>query len=133
MCFYFDDLVSPSQSNNKHVTHLEKVFERLREQNIRKKSTKCQFLTKKVSLLGCVFTPEEVKPQESKIREIVKLKPPRNIKELRSLLGLTGFYRKIFLNYAKLTSYFFTAASQGHKIGMGRETILFKSFERRNL
>jgi len=72
------------------------------EQNI--KSRKCQFFTKKVSLLGFIITPEGVKPKESKIREIVQLKPPRNIEELRSFLGLTGFYRRFFLNYAKLTS-----------------------------
>ncbi|KAK2701889.1 hypothetical protein QYM36_019487 [Artemia franciscana] len=81
--FYIDDLVIFSQSEDEHLSHLEK----------------------KVSLLGFIIISEGVKPKESKIREIVQLKPPRNIKELR-VSDSQDFTEDFVLNYAKLTSCF---------------------------
>jgi hypothetical protein len=50
--------------------------------------------------LGHIVSREGVKVDPQKIQDITKCHIPKNIKSLRGFLGLIGYYRNFFNNYA---------------------------------
>ena len=67
---YIDDLIIFSKSVDEHLVHLEEVFKRLREANIKLNPKKCNFVKQKVEYLSHVITPKGVEPDLSKIRVV---------------------------------------------------------------
>ena len=58
------------------------------------KLSKCQFWLDRVAFLGHVISVEGVGVDPKKIEAVVNWKPPKNVSEVRSFLGLAGYYRK---------------------------------------
>ena len=54
---YIDDITIFSKSVEEHLIHLEEVFRRLREANVKLNPKKCSFVRQKVEYLGHVVTP----------------------------------------------------------------------------
>jgi hypothetical protein len=100
---YLDDIIVYSETFEKHLQHLKQVFERLREANLHLKAQKCHFCSAKVSYLGHVITPEGISPDPAKVSAILEAPPPKNTGELRSFLGLTGYYRRFIKGYAHIS------------------------------
>ena len=65
----------------------------LREKKLFAKLSKCDFWLKEVSFLGHIVSAEGIRVDPMKIKAIVNWKPPRNVIEVRSFLGLAGYYR----------------------------------------
>ena len=63
---YIDDIIMFSKSVDEHLPHLEEVFKRLRETNIKLNPKKCNFVKQKVEYLGHVITPKGVEPDPAK-------------------------------------------------------------------
>ena len=61
-----------------------------------KKMSKCEFWLKKVSFLGHIVSKEGIRVDPRKIEVILEWKPPRSVTEVRSFLGLVGYYRRWF-------------------------------------
>ena len=102
---YIDDICVASRGDdNEHLADLEKVFERLLQNNVKLGMNKCQFFTERLELLGHEVTPAGIAPLKNKLDAIKAIQPPRDIAELRSFLGLTNWYRSFYLNYAKLSA-----------------------------
>lgn len=99
---YVDDLIVFSQSFSDHVTHLSLVFEKLRFANLKLEPSKCKFAVSEVEYLGHVVSRHGLRPNEEKIKTIRDLPEPRNVKELKSFLGLASYYRKFIKNFATL-------------------------------
>ena len=99
---YLDDLVIFSRTWKKHLTHLEAVFERLKATGLTAEPTKCKFGMEECSYLGNVVGGGKVRVEESKIEAIQKIQWPMTKKDVRALLGLTGYYRKFIPNYATI-------------------------------
>ena len=89
---YLDDIVIYSRSEEEHVQHLELVFARLREAGSRLKPTKCFFGLEEIKLLGYIVNRDGIHTDPEKVKAIAKLTPPRDLKGVRSFLGMTGFY-----------------------------------------
>lgn len=68
------------------------------------KPEKCDFLIKECLFLGHQVTQEGVFPHESKFDAIKNFKRPMNKKQVRSFLGLTGFYGKFFKDFGKIAT-----------------------------
>jgi len=47
-----------------------------------------------VSFLGHTLTEGEMRPRQETVEKILKVPPPRTVKQLRAFLGLASFYRK---------------------------------------
>jgi len=94
---YVDDIIIFSKSVEEHLAHLEEVFKRLREANIKLNPKKCNFVKQKVECLGHVITPKGVEPDPSKLRVVQDFPSPRKLKELRSFLGLANYYRRFVI------------------------------------
>lgn len=99
---YLDDILVFSTSLEEHIDSLKKIFNTLRKHNLKIQFDKCNFLAKETEYLGHVLTPEGVKPNPKKIDDIVKLHLPKTQKQIKSFLGVTGYYRKFIRDYAKV-------------------------------
>lgn len=97
---YIDDLIIWSSTVEDHLSKLKAVFDRLRKSNLKLKATKCQFLKQTLEYLGHTISPEGVSPTKRLVEAVVNYPAPQNSKQVRSFLGLSGYYRKFINNYA---------------------------------
>lgn len=116
-CFvYMDDVVIFSKSLHDHLVHLKMIFNKFREYNLKVQLDKSEFLRKEVSFLGHVITPEGIKPNPLKIKAIVEYPLPKSEKQIKSFLGLIGYYRRFIQNFAKVVQPFTRCLKKGAKI-----------------
>lgn len=99
---YIDDVVIFGRTEEEHLKNLEEVVSTLEKANMKIQTDKCEFMKKEVEFLGYIITENGIKTNTKKTEAVTKLKPPKTIKELRSFLGMTGYYRKFVKDYAKI-------------------------------
>ena len=97
---FFDDILVYSASLELHLQHLQQVFELMRHHSLKAKLSKCSFGTSKVEYLGHFVAAEGISTDPRKLQAIMSWPEPTTVKELRSFLGLAGYYRKFIQNYA---------------------------------
>lgn len=100
---YLDDIIIYAKSISDHSEKLREVFERLRKFNLKLQPTKCTFMRKEVNYLGHIITDQGVKPDPKKVQCVSNFPIPTNQKELKSFLGLSGYYRRFVPNYGKIS------------------------------
>lgn len=100
---FFDDILIYSQSLEQHLEHLATVFTVMRRHTLYAKQSKCSFGISQVEYLGHVISAEGVKTDSSKIKAIEEWPIPATAKQLRSFLGLSGYYRKFIRSYAMIS------------------------------
>lgn len=100
---YLDDIIIYSTSLQEHIESIKKVFDRLRRHNLKIQLDKCEFLKHEVKFLGHTVTQDGVRPNNDKIKAILNYPLPTTEKQIKSFLGLLGYYRKFINNFAKLT------------------------------
>ena len=101
---YFDYDIIFSKSINEHRHRLQSVLQRFNEHGLRVKASKCSFGAAKVVYLCHFVSSTGVQSDPAKIKAVHDLPSPTNLEQLRSLLGLTGYYRKFIPNFASLAS-----------------------------
>jgi len=99
---FFDDILVYSKTMADHIQHLRLVFELLCTHQLVAKESKCVFGTKQMEYLGHVITKEGVSTDPHKVTAILQWPVPTTIKQLRSFLGLTGYYRKFVQGYGTI-------------------------------
>ena len=97
---FFDDILVYSKSVTAHKQHLQLVMTIFRENNLKAKFSKCTFGQPQVEYLGYDISGMGVQTDPSKIEAIANWKTPTTPKQLRALLGFTGYYRRFFSQYA---------------------------------
>ena len=96
-CFvivFIDDILIFSKSMEGHKEHLRIVFQILREKKLYAKFKKCEFLLDQVVFLGHVISEARISIDPSKVEAMVDWTRPTNVSEIRSFLGLAGYYRR---------------------------------------
>jgi hypothetical protein len=83
-----------------HNAKLHGVFQKLREHNLKIEPDKCEFLKQELNYLGHIVTAEGVRPGDKKIEAIVKFPTPKSQKDIKSFLGLAGYYRKFIADFS---------------------------------
>jgi hypothetical protein len=87
---FVDDLNVHNESWEEHLQHLDVVFSKLREVNLKLSSNKCCFPTKNITFLGHVVSKDGTKPDLGKIEAILHFLEPKVVINIWSFLGLTG-------------------------------------------
>ncbi|MBW0574874.1 hypothetical protein O181_114589 [Austropuccinia psidii MF-1] len=98
---YLDAIMVFSSSEEEHVKHVTSVLQRLRENNLFAKASKCVFYASSVEYLGYVDSSEGLKMDSSKFHQILNWPQPKNITALQYFLGFSNFYRCFIKNYSK--------------------------------
>ena len=101
---FIDDILVYSKDAQEHEQHLRTVMETLREKTLYAKLSKCDFWLKEVSFLGNIVSIEGIRVYPIKIEAVVNWKPPRNVTEVRSFLGLAGYYRRFVKGFSVIAS-----------------------------
>jgi hypothetical protein len=110
---FIDDILVFSRSEEEHEEHLRLVLQKLREHQLYAKFSKCAFWLKEVSLLGHIITDGGIAVDPSKVRDVLNWSPPKNIPEIRSFLGLAGYYRRFIKGFSKIVKPLTTLLEKG--------------------
>lgn len=125
---YLDDILIFSSSLEEHVININKIFNALRKANLKIQIDKCNFFYKETEYLGHVLTPNGMKPNPNKLETIKNLKLPESSKQIKSFLGVTGYYRKFVKDYAKVAKPMTNYLKKGKQINKS-DPLYISSFE----
>lgn len=100
---FVDDILIYNQTMEEHLIHLQTVFQILHKHQLKVKKSKCSFAQQKLAYLGHIISPNGVSTDSDKIAVVQSWPVPSSVKELRSFLGLAGYYRKFVRNYGILS------------------------------
>ncbi|KAL5553968.1 hypothetical protein UlMin_041370 [Ulmus minor] len=91
---FIDDILIYSKTREDHEAHLELVLQRLKEHRLYAKFKKCEFWIEQVTFLGHVISKDGVSVDPSKVEAVSNWPRPTTVTEIRSFLGMAGYYRR---------------------------------------
>ncbi len=112
---YLDDIVIFSKNFNEHLLDLEEVFNRLRDANLKVKPSKCSLAKSSIKYLGHVISAEGISMDKDKVKAVNDFPIPKNMRQLQTFLGLTGYYRRFIKDYAKIAKPLFDLLKKNQK------------------
>lgn len=101
---FIDDIGIYSNSWIEHLEHLRIVFQALRDANLSAKPSKCCFGYPELTFLGHVVSNGIIKPTVDKLENIKSFPVPKTKKQVRSFMGLIGFYRKFIPEFSNIAA-----------------------------
>ena len=99
---FIDDILVYSKNEEEHKECLRLVLEKLREHQLYAKFSKCEFWLKEVGFLGHVISGEGIAVDPTKVQSVTEWLAPTSVGEIRSFLGLAGYYRRLIENISKI-------------------------------
>lgn len=99
---YIDDIVVIGCSIKHHLSNLTKVFDRLRQYNLKLNVQKCKFFRSEVTYLGHNITDKGILPDSSKFEAIKNYPTPKNADEVRRFVAFCNYYRKFVPHFASI-------------------------------
>jgi hypothetical protein len=100
---FIDDILVYSKGSEDHEEHLRVVLQRPRDHQLYAKFSKCEFWINEVTFLGHVISSEGIAVDPSKVRDVLDWEPPKSVHQVRSFLGLAGYYQRFILNFFKIS------------------------------
>jgi len=99
---YLDDVIIYAKDLNDNLQKITEIFQRVRQYNFKLQPLKCELLRKEVNYPGHQITDGGVKPDPQKINCVKQFPIPKNVKEVKSFLGLSSCYRRFIRNYGQI-------------------------------
>src|ERR1051325_6488975 len=88
---YVDDMIAKSQTEEEHIVHLRKLFERLRKYKLRLNPNKCNFGVRSGKLLGFIVSQIGIEVDPDKVKAIQEMPTPHTEKQVRGFLGRLNY------------------------------------------
>ena len=89
---FIDDILVYSKTEEEHEEHLRLTLQTLKEKQLYAKFKKCEFWLDKVVFLGHVISKDGILVDTAKVEAVSNWSQPKNASEVRSFLGLAGYY-----------------------------------------
>ena len=99
---YLDDILIFSNTLEEHHNHVRQVLEKLIENNLYAKLSKCEFDKDKVEFLGHVISGKGISTDPNKIKSIEEWPVPKSVKDVQRFVGLCNYYRRFVENFANI-------------------------------
>jgi hypothetical protein len=91
---FIDDILVYSRSEEEHEEHLRLALQKLQENRLYAKLSKCEFWMKQVSFLGHIISMGGISVDPSKVQDVLSWNVPMSVDDIRSFLGLVGYYQR---------------------------------------
>jgi hypothetical protein len=91
---FIDDILIYSKSDSDHEEHMRLVLQKLRDNQLYAKYSKCEFWIDEMPFLGHIISNGGISIDPAKVKEIMVWSVPTIVTEIRSFLGLIGYYRR---------------------------------------
>jgi hypothetical protein len=99
---FIDDILIYSKNDSDHEEHLRMVLQKLRDNQLYAKFSKCEFWLDEVPFLGHTISKGGILVDPDKVMKIVGWKIPKTVTEVRSFLGLSEYYRRFIEEFSKI-------------------------------
>ncbi|CAN0145108.1 unnamed protein product, partial [Heterosigma akashiwo] len=97
-------VLSDAKFSHLHLHHVQDIFTRLIDANLRLKIEKCNFGCSEVSYLGYRVGRDGLKSDPDKVMAVTKLARPETKKDIRRFLGMAGYYRSMIRNFSTIAA-----------------------------
>eukprot|EP00253_Pinus_taeda_P010363 PITA_10363 len=99
---FIDDILIYSRNIEEHCEHLRIVLQTLRKHQLYAKFSKCDFFKEEIQYLGHVISKEGIAVDPEKIKAILDWPTPKDVTDVRSFMGLAGYYRRFVAGFSKV-------------------------------
>jgi hypothetical protein len=102
-CYAFiDDVIIFGNTIEEHASRLSHILERFERTNLQLQRAKCKFAQPQVEYLGYIASKDGIRASPDKTKAVKNFPVPKNVKEVRSYLGLASFYRRLVPKFAQI-------------------------------
>jgi hypothetical protein len=116
-----DDILVYLRNEEEHAGHLHIVLQLLREQRLYAKLSMCDFWLKEIKFLGHTISHEGIAVDPDKVQEVMNWKPPTTVRQIRSFLGLAGYYWRFILDFSRIAKPMKELLKKGAKFKWGQK------------
>jgi hypothetical protein len=110
---FIDDILIYSKDDSEHKEHLRMVLQKLRDNQLYAKFTKCDFWLDEVHFLRHIISKGGIAVDPAKVTAIMDWNTSSIVSEIRSFLGLTGYYRQFIEGFSKIAKHMTSLLEKG--------------------